>query len=312
MSTPPPISWRRKLIYSSIMLAFTLTLVELGLGAVPYIWARMQWTPPPEGAQTWLVFVGDSVTAGFGLTDKAYAYPGVIRDDLVSRGATSYGVYSMARDGSDSAMVTTQVRDALNVTPNGVKPVVLAMVGHNDLTRWAQSSSVDMSSGERQGPQNSGGGLRLFRLFRWFESAVREDVPVSAALSAWETDFVDTLGKLKKRVEVAGGRFMLMTYLVPGPAEGMDRRTTLVLEATRRVQLDVNDAIRRAAKEIQVEVVDVATSDEPLRYDSDVFLDNIHLTLEGHRRVGRFVRNRLAITGVLPASMFRAPMAFER
>ena len=64
------------------MLALALALVEAGLTLLPYAWARLQWTPPPDGAQTWLIFAGDSVTAGFGLPDKALAYPGVIQGDL--------------------------------------------------------------------------------------------------------------------------------------------------------------------------------------------------------------------------------------
>lgn len=294
------------------MLVFTLALVELGLGVVPYIWARMQWEPPPEGAQIWLIFVGDSVTAGYGLDDRNFAFPGVIRDDLVARGESTYGVYSLARDGSDCMAVSEQVDDALNNTPRDVKPIVLAMVGHNDLTHWAQRSNLAMKPTEvREGPQNSGGGLRLFRLFRWFESALREEVPVAEVLSGWERNFESTMGQLKRRVEAADGRFIMMTYLVPGPAEGADRRTTVIIDATRRVQFDVNDAIRRTARSQQVELVDVATADDPVKYDSAVFLDTIHLTLEGHRRVGRFVRDQLAMIGVLPASLFRAPLAAE-
>lgn len=298
------------------MLALALALVEAGLTLLPYAWARLQWTPPPDGAQTWLIFAGDSVTAGFGLPDKALAYPGVIQGDLRAHGETDYGVFSVARSASDVAAMGRQVQDALNVTPNAVHPVVLAMVGHNDLMSWSKGPLASVESGgERQGPQNSGSGPRLLRLLRWFGSAWHNDVPHANVLADWETDFGEALKRVQKRASLAGGELILLTYLVPGDPDevaGLAPKVKVQLEATRRAQLDVNAAIRRAARALGTALIDVGAASGDAPYDPNLFLDNIHLTALGHRQVGELVRDQLALSGILPAELFKAPLAGGR
>lgn len=147
------------------------------------------------------------------------------------------------------AAVGRQVQDALNVTANAVHPVVLAMVGHNDLMAWSKGPLAGVESGgERQGPQNSGSGPRLLRLLRWFGSAWNNDVPHANVLADWESDLCEALKRVQKRARLAGGELILLTYLVPGDPDevaGLAPKVKVQLEAPRRAQLDVNAAICR-------------------------------------------------------------------
>ena len=306
MPTPPAIPLHRKILYSLILLGVTLGLVELGLTVAPHIWARTQWIPPPDGATTWLIFTGDSVTAGYGLADHNLAYPGVIQAELLANHRTSYGVYTAAQSSADVARVSTQIRDGLTVTPMDVHPVVLCMVGHNDLMAWAKGplQGIEQQTA-RQGPQNLGSGPRLLRLLSWFGAALNEEVPHANVLAEWEEAFKTTLGKAQKRALAAKGDFIMLTYLVPGEPEGHSRQS-LQIQATRRAQLDVNAAIRRTATALGAPLIDVGAASDSGPYDPNIFIDNIHLSVEGHRRVGILVRDQLAMTGVLPVSLFKA------
>ena len=195
-----------------------------------------------------------------------------------------------AQSSADVARVSTQIRDGLTVTPMEVHPVVLCMVGHNDLMAWAKGpiQGIEQQTA-RQGPQNLGSGPRLLRLLSWFGAAWNEEVPHANVLAEWEEAFKTTLGKAQTRVLAAKGHFIMLTYLVPGEPEGNSRQS-LQIQATRRAQLDA------------------ASDSGP--YDPNIFIDNIHLSVEGHRRVGILVRDQLAMTGVLPASLFKARPAF--
>lgn len=290
------------------MLVCALFLTEGLLAIAPHVYLLGRRTSAPTAGSTWLIFAGDSVTAGYG-GPKNVAFPALIGAQLLGAGNTDYGVYNVALDAAGAPKVLWEVEDALDQVPAGVQPVVMVMVGHNDLTRWSGNMGIDPGSATDEGPQGIGGGPRLLRLLRWFEIAARGETQHVRAGPEWEASFELALGRIQTRVARAGGRMYLETYAVPGiPDDTVSRFEAIGLLSTRRAQIDVNKTIRLAGEVLRLPLIDVErTADIPAAYESGLFIDNIHLSAEGHRRVMRSVRDALVMYGELPPALYGTP-----
>lgn len=290
------------------MLVGALFLIEGLLRVAPHLYVLTRRVSPQPSGGTWLIFAGDSVTAGYGGPQNV-AFPALIGKQLEAAGNTDIGVYSVALDAAGAPKVLWEVENALDQMPSGVQPVVMVMVGHNDLTRWSRPTGIDPRTPLDSGTQGIGQGPRLLRLVRWFEMAANGETQHVVVGPEWEAWFALAIGRIQTRVARAGGRMYLETYAVPGvPDETVDRRDAVGLLGTRRAQIDVNKTIRLSAETLDLPLIDVElTADIPETYETDIFLDNIHLTAEGHRRVMRAVRDGLVMHGELPASLYGTP-----
>lgn len=313
MARHSPLSLPKKLLFSAITLGIALVLFEGALALLPRLYVAAQGVRrPTEVAQTWLIFTGDSVTAGFGV-GRQNAYPTLLGNDLKHLGLTGYGTFNVAMSGSGLEEVGAQVRDALAQTPMKVRPVVLAMVGHNDLMNWS-NHHTPQNPDTVQGPQGIGDGPRLLRLLRWFGTAASGAVPRSAMGPDWEQHMTSAIQKLGQQIGAAGGRLYLLTYANPGQPSASDHSPNAqLIAATRRGQTEVNNTLRLAAAHAAVPLVDVErVAKLPETYDPTLFLDNIHLTIEGHQRLAQVVRQQLTLHGELPPDLLDPDLAAGR
>lgn len=103
------------------------------------------------------------------------------------------------------------------------------------------------------------------------------------------------LSPLRDAVKEKGGQLVLLTYLVPGePPAGLDPDLADVIRASRQAQAAVNQAIRQAAMELDVAIIDLeAIVDVPMIWNLDVFVDHIHLSPRSASRIAAAIDRQL-------------------
>ena len=302
----PPIPRGRRVLYTAVVFGAFLLLLEGALGLVSPVelWLRRDEITASNASGRLIVCLGDSVTFGFGLP-REQAWPARLQGWLVDHrltGAGKHGLSVLNRAAGGSKVGNVVDRDVawLGKLPAGSRPIITLMVGHNDLMRWG-----GMPSGPGAGLAPPPGAPtwtpRLGRLLLWALGLAREDLPEEAFSSADIALFGQQIEALQDATRKSGGELVLLTYLVPGEA-GPEQSAELarLVHAKREHQLAINNLLRQVAEQRGLALLDLArTIPVPATWDPDVFIDDIHLSPEGHRRVGDAVGAWLLSTGRL-------------
>lgn len=299
---PRPIPITRRILYSAVVFASFLVLLEGALALLPRL--LVDNDPASLAAETasTVVCVGDSVTAGVGIA-QGQAWPDHLSLLLARHDIT------LLRAATPGAQISSGLADALalvSALPEDTRPIVLVMLGHNDALRWDPGARRGFERHRRTAEGGGGGDAaswqpRLVRIMRWSWGALREQGPevrddALATLPA-------RLAPLKAAVEGRGGQVVLLTYLVPGqPPDGLDSELASVISAARLAQAGVNAAIRRTAADEGVVLIDLESAvSVGARWDLTDFVDHIHLSPQSSARVADVVHRRLKRAGVLAA-----------
>ncbi len=173
------------------------------------------------------------------------------------------------------------------------------MVGHNDLLAWGGMGGA--RGGMPAPPGEPAWESRIFRLLQWMRGMVVRELPSERIAAEDVALFAEQVRLVARASRGRGGELALLTYVVPGRAPaGADPQWAAVLAAKREHQLAINDLLRQVAASEQLPLLDLArgvpVSDT---WDPDLFLDDIHLTPEGGRRVAEAVGGWLLVEGRL-------------
>jgi len=239
--------------------------------------------------------LGDSVTFGFGLPREA-AWPAALQRWLDER-HLACKVINRAAGGSKVGHVVERDAAWLGHLPSTARPLVLLMVGHNDLLAWGGMGG----GGSPPPPGRPTWEPRLYRLFRWAVGIAGDEVPQDRISDADVGLFADQVRMLQQAAASRGGSLILMTYLVPGSApSNADPRWAAVLEATRRHQLAINDLLRQVSTRLDLPLLDLARGlPVASTWDPEMFRDDIHLSAQGSQRVAETVAGWLVVQGWL-------------
>lgn len=303
---PQPLSLGRKLGYSLAVLVGLLVLVEVLLAVFP--WQRLIARDHVVAAGTNTVFlaVGDSVTYGDGVAAHQ-AYPAVLARELQERGLSEVDVVNLGQQGAGSAAAREQVERGLAALPEGAVPVVLWMVGHNDFLqyRWKRSSP-GTGTQEGEGAQASGRMPRTLRVLTWGMGAVGGEQPRTSLSVPQGEKYAYSLDLAVQQVQARGGRFVVMTYLVPGePGADMPAEQARIFSAIRDMDLGINELKRETAAARGLSLIDLqARVEVPETFDGVWFMDPIHPTPRGHRAIADTVRQALVMDGLLAQRAF--------
>lgn len=257
------------------------------------LWLRQGDLDPGEGRV--IATLGDSVTFGFGLPREA-AWPAALQRWLDARNL-SYKVVNRAAGGSKVGHVVERDAPWLSHLPTTARPLVLLMVGHNDLLSWGGMGG----GGTPPAPGRPTWEPRLYRLFRWALGIARDEVPHDRISDADVALFADQIRLLQQATASRGGTLILLTYLVPGsPPSDADPHWAEVLDATRRHQLAINDLLRTVATDLHLPLIDLARGlPVATTWDAEMFRDDIHLTAGGSQQVADAVARWLVVQGWL-------------
>ncbi|MFN7146042.1 MAG: GDSL-type esterase/lipase family protein [Myxococcota bacterium] len=289
------------------MFLLFLVALEGALAAFPRALVLLARREAREVTGLALVAHGDSLTTGGSRGEVAWAE--WLERDLDRLGVTDVTIVNNARQGAAAVAMRTDLLPVLEARPAGAPTVLLLWIGHNDFVTWSfqereafarRGAAVANGSVEAAGPE----GPRLLRVARWGAGWLRREVPVGALDPMRARGFREHLGNTLRFAAGRGIRTYVATYPVPGePAADADAWDARVVGISRATQPAINAELRAAAREAGAELLDLATDlPWPETYDPHLFLDNIHLSDAGHRRVATYVRRRLVIDGVLPAA----------
>lgn len=307
-AVPPIPAWRRAL-YAAVIFGLFLALLEgaLSLVSPAELWLRRDEINASNARGRLIVALGDSVTFGFGLP-REEAWPARLQGWLVDHrlaGGGKRGLTVLNRAAGGSKVGHVRARDVpwLEKLDRDSHPIVTLMVGHNDLLSWGGLGKPP-PGGPAPPPGAPRWTPRLGRVLLWAFGMAREDVPESAFSEADVALFGQEISAIDAAVEARGGELILLTYLVPGEA-GAEQPADLarLIHAKREHQLAINTLLRQVSENQQVALLDLArTLPVPATWDPDLFIDDIHLSPEGHRRVGEAVGGWLLSTGRLTST----------
>lgn len=306
-STPgprPPVA--RRLAYSVAVFVLFLFAVEAALATVPRALVQVARREARDVSGLALVAHGDSLTTGGSRGEVAWAT--WLERDLERLGVTGVSVVNNARQGAAAVAMRTDLLPVLEARPAGAPTVLLLWIGHNDFVTWSfqerQAFARRGAETDASGSAATAEGPRLLRIARWGAGLLRREVPVGALDPMRTRGFREHLRNTLTFAAARGIRTYVATYPVPGePAADADAWQARVVGISRAAQPAINAELRAAARDAGAGLLDLATDlPWPDRYDPGLFLDNIHLSDEGHRRVATYVRRRLVVDGVLPAA----------
>lgn len=282
-----------------------LVLLEGALTAVSPValWLRQRDQAPVEGRV--IACLGDSVTMGYGLP-RDQSWPAALQRWMEARSLDGT-VVNRAAGGSKIGHVVSRDATWLTKLPAKSRPLTLLMVGHNDLLSWGGMGGGmggGVGGNQRGMPPPPGAPTwepRIFRLFQWMRGVATEELPRDRISDEDVALFADQVRVLAKATRGRGGQLVLLTYVVPGQApSGAEAQWSAVLEAKREHQLAINDLLRKVADAEQLPLLDLARG-VPVSgtWDPAIFLDDIHLSPEGGRRVAEAVGGWLLVEGLL-------------
>lgn len=241
-----------------------------------------------------MVCLGDSVTMGYGLP-RDQAWPAQLQRWADARGL-DLEVTSRAAGGSKVGHVRRRDAPWLQRLPADSRPLVLLMVGHNDLLAWGGMGSG--RGGRPPPPGEVAWEPRVLRLLHWTAGLIRHELPESRFSDQDVALFAEEVRAIGEAAAGRGGALALLTYVVPGQAPaGADAQWAAVLQKKRAHQLAINDLLRRVAALEGLPVVDLERGvPVPGTWDPAFFLDDIHLSTEGSRRVAEAVGSWLLVS----------------
>jgi hypothetical protein len=290
------------MFFSALVFAGFLVLLEGALALLPRLLLDNDTAELAAGAAGTVVCVGDSVTAGVGIP-SGQAWP-----DHLSLLLARHDI-ALLRAATPGAQVSSGLADALELVtalPEDSQPIVLVMLGHNDVLRWDPGARRGFerhrrAAGARSGQREAAWQPRLVRIVRWGWGALQQQGPEvrDDALSSLPAH----LAPLRTAAADRGGQVVLLTYLVPGqPPADLDADLAGVISAARLAQAGVNAAIRQTAADEGVALIDVESAVAVgAVWDLADFVDHIHLSPESSARVADVVHRRLKRAGALVA-----------
>ncbi len=297
----------RRVLYTSFVLALFLVLLEAVLAVAPAL-----LTPSEDtlgDAEVELVCVGDSVTAGSGVSHEQ-TWPSILAAQLGERGVERVHVSNISDLGAGGGILHGRAQPAISHLSSDSRPLVLVMLGHNDFVWWGEEGAKGIrgrlrdNAGRMQSGDLPSWQPRILRVLRWSLGTARREVPIehldASLLAMFEQDLRDT----RDLVLGHGGSMYLLTYLVPGePTPDMDSYAAQVIAATHRGQPAVNGTLRNIAHRQEIPLIDLeAIARTPPSWDPAWFVDHIHLNEHGAGVVATAVRRYLALAGELPAT----------
>ena len=160
------LSLPKKMLFTGISFVLFLLILEGVLTLIPVLLGFQQrgnYDTILEGGTT-IVCLGDSVTYGYGLKNDE-SWPAQLQQALKNKG-TAIQVVNRAVSGMNSTeMLQRERKNISRIAQRGVRPVVLIMIGHNDLAgagwrQWSAQQEVSASASSYRPP-------RLWRVLRW-------------------------------------------------------------------------------------------------------------------------------------------------
>ncbi len=298
----PELSLGKKLGFSAVMVVVLLLMAEAVMAWLP--WQRLiaRDHAVGSGVQTVILSVGDSVTYGDGV-EAHEAFPNRLKAALEVRGVDGVDVVNAGEQGADAHRAADLLQRSLQAMPQGTRPIVTWLVGHNSFIQyqWRQAKAPRTGAGS-DSEESSGWTPRLFKVLLWSWGAAAEEVPPveldPRALAAYRQRFEG----MARLVANKGGQFYAMTYLVPGaPTADMEPYQQEAFGANRAVDLKLNAVVRELAAEFDVPLIDLERRIRvPPDWDAEWFLDPIHPTPHGHQAIADTLREALVLDGALP------------
>ena len=298
----PELSLGKKLGFSAVMVVVLLLMAEAAMAWLP--WQRLiaRDHAVGSGVQTVILSVGDSVTYGDGV-EAHEAFPNRLKAALEVRGVDGVDVVNAGEQGADAHRAADLLQRSLQAMPQGTRPIVTWLVGHNSFIQYQWRQAKAPRTGAGGGSEESSGWTpRLFKVLLWSWGAAAEEVPPveldPRALAAYRQRFEG----MARLVANRGGQFYAMTYLVPGaPTADMEPYQQAAFGANRAVDLKLNAVVRELAQEYDVPLIDLERRIRvPPDWDAEWFLDPIHPTPHGHQAIADTLREALVLDGALP------------
>ena len=295
---PSTLSLPKKVLFSTVVFACFLLLVEGLLATIPFALGfqqRGRYDQILQGGTT-IVCLGDSVTYGYGLAPHE-SWPARLQSSLREAGA-QITVINRAVAGTDSQEArTTNLPEIQKLTEKTPRVIVLLMIGHNDLAgagwrKWSSKSEAEESP--------IAVPPRLFRVFRWATSAPPK--------STWsnperEETLKQNIVELHRSLQEMDVQLYLLTYLLPG--EGTDNAPGYAqdIALSRALQGKGNEILRALSRTQSIPLIDIESSlDSPPQWDPVWFSDHIHPSAYGSQQIATAVQKYLVSYGELPVS----------
>lgn len=258
-------------------LTLALLAVELGLSVVPDI-VRDATLPDASGrhGQT-VICIGDSVTYGLGVAEED-SWPAQLGARLAAQGR-DVPVLNYGLPGTRFEVVGALLSGDLRRLPDDAPPLLLLMLGHNDFNPVGTTEPSPFA---------------LLRLVSWARYAMDDTSPPMPTTTP--SGMRAHLAAARTWAQQRGGQVWVVGYPVPGVWRGWDTRGlgTYVNRIRARI-IAGNRLLARLAEKEQIAFVDAhAGGHFPDVYDSELFLDSVHLTPAGNARVAEGVDAAIA------------------
>ena len=291
----------KKIFYSIFTLFFFALLLEGILALIPLVLGFQQRGAYEHILQggTAIITLGDSVTYGYGLKTTE-SWPSQLEASLHTKGA-QVSVINRAVSGMDSTeAVQREIRTIEEIAAKGTRPVVLVMLGHNDLAGpgWRQWSAPTKESAD----QNTIAPPRLWRIFRW---ATTNKTPSTWSNPQKESVLQENILRLEQEVQKVGGQIYLLTYLLPGTAEKSNPMHKDDIALSRALQGRGNDILRTLCSTHEsLRLIDIDSSVvAPTEWEATWFQDHIHPTAYASTEIAISVQRHLVSYGEFPLTV---------
>ncbi len=249
-----------------------------------------------SGAPFKIIFFGGSSTAGAGLNDKSDAFPAVIRRTLKEKFPDN--PIMVINAGIDS-YTTFHIRRLIEMTgDDGAADIYVFYVGYNDGTPnygpYTQKQIWEIMYGQGKPGTKKGIGWvqKTLGRIRTYQFLTRGLLPVR--------DTIYSLGKVPKTFPVSDQEMMENLGAIKEFCDKRKIKMVLAFEASIERRLSLDTMIRFGKENPDVTTVDVSSVilQEPLH--NNLFLDNVHLTIKGHKVVAKIILNALLENQLLP------------
>ena len=289
----------KKFLYTTVVFCFFLLFLEGVLSLIPVLLGfqqRGQYDRIMEGGST-IICLGDSVTYGYGLEPEE-SWPKQL-ETLMHTGGANISVINRAVSGMDSTeALQRELHTIEDISQKGSRPVVLLMIGHNDLAGhgWRQWSTPATVPEQNQAPPP-----RLWRILRWSQHTGQK--------SDWkspkkEIRLQENILQLDQKIAALGGKLYLLTYLLPGEGEKSNPRYAKDIALSIALQGRGNQVLRELHRENDIGIIDVELSiTSPESWDPSWFQDHIHPTAYASTEIAKTVQKHLVSYGEFPLSV---------